>query len=113
MDHASALTALSERAARYSINLNGQVHLDNKVEPGHGSSALVYRGVLQHERRLVAVKMFNSIIPGDLDGLKRILREAHLWSKLRHDNVIRMLGISTDFGSTISIISDWMGMGDA
>ncbi|KAG6329138.1 hypothetical protein ID866_9950 [Astraeus odoratus] len=24
-----------------------------------------------------------------------------------------MLGISTDFGSTISIISDWMGMGDA
>ncbi|KAI6100653.1 kinase-like domain-containing protein, partial [Pisolithus croceorrhizus] len=33
--------------------------------------------------------------------------------KLRHDNVVRMLGISTEFGSTVSIVSDWMALGDA
>ena len=37
----------------------------------------------------------------------------HLWSKLRHENVVRMLGISTEFGATISIVSDWLEMGDA
>ncbi|KIM68386.1 hypothetical protein SCLCIDRAFT_39501, partial [Scleroderma citrinum Foug A] len=42
-----------------------------------------------------------------------ILREVHLWSKLRHESIVRMLGISTEFGSTISIVSDWLEMGDA
>ncbi|KIN94307.1 hypothetical protein M404DRAFT_168622, partial [Pisolithus tinctorius Marx 270] len=43
----------------------------------------------------------------------RIFREVHIWSKLHHENVIRMLGISTEFDSTVSIISEWMSLGNA
>ncbi|KAG6326351.1 hypothetical protein ID866_12739 [Astraeus odoratus] len=37
----------------------------------------------------------------------------HLWSKLRHNNVLHLLGITTDFNSTMSIISPWMERGNA
>ncbi|KAI5989525.1 kinase-like domain-containing protein [Pisolithus albus] len=48
-----------------------------------------------------------------LAGLKRIFREVHIWSKLRHENIVPMLGMSKDFECTISIISAWMPMGNA
>ncbi|KAI6006161.1 kinase-like domain-containing protein, partial [Pisolithus marmoratus] len=40
-------------------------------------------------------------------------REVHTWSKLSHENIVPMFGISTDFNSTISIISEWMPWGNA
>ncbi|KAI6039008.1 kinase-like domain-containing protein, partial [Pisolithus marmoratus] len=40
-------------------------------------------------------------------------REVHVWSKLRHENIVRMLGVSTEFDSTVSIISEWMPLGSA
>lgn len=115
MDTNSALKALSRRATRYSLNLDGQVDLNKQKSVFHGKSALVYPGILRHNgvERQVAVKVFRSGPPGDLVTLKRILREVHLWSKLSHKNIVPMLGISTDFDSTISIISDWMEMGNA
>ncbi|KAI6029906.1 hypothetical protein BKA83DRAFT_4225000 [Pisolithus microcarpus] len=45
--------------------------------------------------------------------LKRILREVHLWSKLRHENIVPFFGICTEIESTISIISEWMPLGNA
>ncbi|KAL4081283.1 hypothetical protein V8B97DRAFT_3298 [Scleroderma yunnanense] len=44
---------------------------------------------------------------------QHILWEVHLWSKLSHENIARMLGICTEFKSTIPVISNWMGKGDA
>ncbi|KAI6044495.1 kinase-like domain-containing protein, partial [Pisolithus marmoratus] len=41
------------------------------------------------------------------------LREVHLWSKLHHDNILPLLGITTDFDYTMSIVSPWMERGDA
>ncbi|KAL4072054.1 kinase-like domain-containing protein, partial [Scleroderma citrinum] len=35
------------------------------------------------------------------------------WSKLRHQNVLPLLGITTDFDYTISIVSEWMDKGNA
>ncbi|KIM68492.1 hypothetical protein SCLCIDRAFT_1184336, partial [Scleroderma citrinum Foug A] len=42
-----------------------------------------------------------------------VFRELHLWSKLCHENIVRLLGITTTFDFTVSIVSEWMGKGDA
>ena len=48
------------------------------------------------------------------DGLfQKICREAHVWSKLCHNNVLRVLGFTTKFDHTISIVSPWMSKGNA
>ncbi|KAG6329145.1 hypothetical protein ID866_9944 [Astraeus odoratus] len=115
MDPQSVLEQLCSRAARYSIDLNGKVERNPGNGPLPGSTSLVYKGLLcvDGEQIQVAVKTFRSGPPGDEATLKRILREVHLWSKLHHENIVRMLGICTEFDSTISIVSDWMEMGDA
>ncbi|KIM61482.1 hypothetical protein SCLCIDRAFT_25809 [Scleroderma citrinum Foug A] len=115
MDTRTALGELCRRAAQYSINLDSQVELDKRKGASQGRNALVYSGILHHNgvERQVAVKVFRSGPPGDLDTLKRIVQEVHLWSKLSHENIVRMLGISTKFDFTISIVSDWMEVGDA
>ncbi|KAG6333596.1 hypothetical protein ID866_5496 [Astraeus odoratus] len=114
MDPLSALRELANRANRYSISLDGRVcHDPSSGGPLRGSTALVYRGILREDGTKVAIKVFHAGPPEDMDTLKCILREVHLWSKLQHPNIVRMFGISTEFRSTISIISDWMGMGDA
>ncbi|KAG6331546.1 hypothetical protein ID866_7546 [Astraeus odoratus] len=108
------LQAFAQRAARYSINLNGRVHLTEEQKPLQGSTAIVYQGILQQEGKVIAIaiKTPRCALPGDKEALAGILREVHLWSKLDHVNVVRMRGISTEFNFTISIISDWMGRGD-
>ena len=41
------------------------------------------------------------------------LREVHAWSKLSHKNILPLLGITTDFDWTVSIVSAWMDNGNA
>lgn len=44
---------------------------------------------------------------------QRILREIHLRSRLNHPNVLSLLGITTKFDETLSIVSRWMERGNA
>ncbi|KAG6331471.1 hypothetical protein ID866_7619 [Astraeus odoratus] len=115
VDPPSHLQISCEQATRYTDNLNGQVTLLEGRVPVRGSSALVYQGILRREAEevKVAVKIFHSGQPGDTTVLKSILRVVHLWSKLHHQNIVGLLGITTDFGPTISIVSEWIGRGDA
>ncbi|KAI5988617.1 kinase-like protein, partial [Pisolithus albus] len=46
-------------------------------------------------------------------AIKRTLREVHLWSKLQDENILPLLGVSTDFDCTVSIVSPWMKSGNA
>ena len=39
--------------------------------------------------------------------------EARTWSKLSHQNVLPLHGITTDFDDAISMVSTWMDNGDA
>ncbi|KAG6328720.1 hypothetical protein ID866_10368 [Astraeus odoratus] len=61
----------------------------------------------------VAVKTFCCGVLGDVSSLKKVFREVHLWSKLHHKNVVPLLGITMKFDFMISIVSEWMGLGDA
>ncbi|KIN99186.1 hypothetical protein M404DRAFT_155843 [Pisolithus tinctorius Marx 270] len=124
------LQQLSERASRFAIDLNDQVDRDTK-EYFIGGDAIVYKGRLRPEGTFVAVKTFRFAHRGDSTVLKvscilsrlpdyyadqlvkTILREVHVWSKLMHPNVLPLLGITTKFDSTISIISKWMSNGNA
>ncbi|KAL4072439.1 kinase-like domain-containing protein [Scleroderma yunnanense] len=108
-----ALEDLSQRASRYCINLNELVDRDDTFPPLRGSSALVYRGTLRREGAKVAVKTFRSGPSGNEATLKLVFRELHLWSKLRHENIVRLLGVTTTFDFTVSIVSEWMAKGDA
>ncbi|KAG6330634.1 hypothetical protein ID866_8457 [Astraeus odoratus] len=40
-------------------------------------------------------------------------REIHVWSKLRHENILPLLGIATKFDRTISLVTEWMPLGNA
>ncbi|KAI6006308.1 kinase-like domain-containing protein [Pisolithus orientalis] len=49
----------------------------------------------------------------DEETAKRMFREAHTWSKLKHQNVLSTLGITLDFDFTVSLVSPWMDGGSA
>ena len=76
----------------------------------------------------MAIKTPRGGPPGDLDNimvfpitafdhgfnpLQRFLQEVHVWSKLSHENVLPLLGITTKFDLTVSIVSPWMERGNA
>ncbi|KAL4078975.1 kinase-like domain-containing protein [Scleroderma yunnanense] len=44
---------------------------------------------------------------------QKFLKEAHVWSKLNHPNVLPLLGITTEFDVTVSVVSPWMKQGNA
>ncbi|KAI6125658.1 kinase-like domain-containing protein [Pisolithus croceorrhizus] len=109
----SPLQVLSRHAARYSVNLDGQVVCDTSYHPLCGGSADVYRGTMQPARAEVAIKIIRSDLASDITAIKRTLREVHIWSKLQHENILPLLGVTTDFDCTVSIVSPWMKSGNA
>jgi len=44
---------------------------------------------------------------------QKFLQEVHVWSKLDHVNILSLLGITTKFDLTVSIVSPWMENGNA
>lgn len=43
---------------------------------------------------------------------QRLLAEVYIWSKLAHENILELLGITTIFDHTISIVSPLMPRGN-
>ncbi|KAI6095302.1 kinase-like domain-containing protein [Pisolithus croceorrhizus] len=109
----SVLHELSERASRYCINLNGSITRHSGRTPLRGGTAFVYQGTWTTNGTMVAIKTFHRTMTGGEDELKHRFQEVYAWSKLRHENIVPMFGISTEFDSTISIISEWMPLGNA
>ncbi|KAG6329038.1 hypothetical protein ID866_10051 [Astraeus odoratus] len=112
MDLLPALDELAQRAARYSILLNGTVDRD-VTKCVCGGFAVVYQGILRPVGTKVAIKSFRFGDKRDIAAIKNMLYEIHLWSKLHHQNVVPLLGITTDFDQTISTVSEWMAGGNA
>ncbi|KAG6332549.1 hypothetical protein ID866_6540 [Astraeus odoratus] len=124
MDPRPSLAEFAQRATRYSINLNRLVDRDTSIVLV-GGQAKVYKGTLRYQQGSeplpdisvpsgteVAIKTMREH-PRDVVAIKNVLREVHIWSKLSHDNVLKLLGIVTTFDDSISIISEWMEKGNA
>ncbi|KAI6028686.1 kinase-like domain-containing protein [Pisolithus orientalis] len=92
--------------SRYCINFGWLVERD-ETRVVHGNYATVYQGILQPEGRRIAIRIIRQWKEED-DGRKRMLREVYLWCQLRHKNILPLLGITTAFDNTISIVSPWM-----
>lgn len=113
-----------------SIDLGDQVTRDSSKIVGSGNYGLVYEGTLRAEHKKVAVKVIRY---GDksarpelevstsqylwssslhMTPYQRVLREVYIWSKLNHENIITLLGITTVFDHSISIVSPLMSRGN-
>ncbi|KAJ6529709.1 kinase-like domain-containing protein [Mycena capillaripes] len=86
-----------------------------------GAFANVYKGTWeiaaqglrpgQWQKRTVAVKIF---LDRKLEGPvfeKRLRREVNVWCRLDHPNVVPLLGITYDFGTSLSMVSPWLHKG--
>ncbi|KAJ7159609.1 hypothetical protein C8R46DRAFT_1194899, partial [Mycena filopes] len=101
-------------------------HLTTQVTiPPHpyanGGFANVYKGtwevaskglkVEQWERRTVAVKVFLDRKSEGLVFERKLRREVAVWHRLNHANIVPLLGITYDFGTSLSMVSPWLGNG--
>ncbi|KAF9233683.1 kinase-like domain-containing protein [Melanogaster broomeanus] len=63
----------------------------------------------------VAVKAFRLGLAGgavpQLELSKPLRREIKVWHNLRHPNIVRLLGVTFGFGTTISTVSPWISGG--
>ncbi|KAI6097166.1 kinase-like domain-containing protein [Pisolithus sp. B1] len=109
----SMMHRLVDRASKFSINLNGNIRRTLDRYPVRGGTAVVHHGTWIPHGTEVAIKTFSNALSEGEAELKRLLKEVHTWSKLHHENIVPMLGISTEFDFTISIISEWMPLGNA
>lgn len=112
-DSQEVLRQYSERASPYSINLNGQIFKDQNGIVRRGGCALVYSGTRQSDGSRVAIKAARGAPSSDELAIMLVLKEVHLWHKLDHENIIPVLGITTEIDSTLSIVSPWIEQGDA
>ncbi|CAE6466316.1 unnamed protein product [Rhizoctonia solani] len=81
------------------------------AEGGFGD---VWTGNFHGDRRKLAVKVLRfSSLSGDnaKKELKRITREIYNWSKLDHENVHKLMGV-TIFRERLGMVSDWMEHGN-
>ncbi|KAG6332370.1 hypothetical protein ID866_6718 [Astraeus odoratus] len=84
----------------------------------HSGSCCIYKGVLEPGRTQVAVKVVRYTDQDPVPILKvfmvqRTLREVHVWSKLNHNNILPLLGVTTKLAATVSLVSPWMPKGNA
>ncbi|KAI5987895.1 kinase-like domain-containing protein [Pisolithus albus] len=112
MEAREILCEFSERASKYTINLNGRIRREQEPYT-RGGNAFVYHGTLSPWGTTVAIKTALGVPQADKKTIKKMLREAHVWSKLDHPNVLPLLGITTDFDLTVSLVSTWMEKGSA
>ncbi|KAI6045735.1 kinase-like domain-containing protein, partial [Pisolithus marmoratus] len=91
--------------SRYCIDFAWLVERD-ETRVLHGNYATIYQGTLHPEGRKIAIRTLRRW--KEEDGRKLVLREVYLWCRLRHKNILPLLGITTTFDNTISIVSPWM-----
>ncbi|KAJ7477420.1 kinase-like domain-containing protein [Mycena latifolia] len=101
-------------------------HLTTQITiPNHpyaaGGFANVYKGTWEvagrelrpeaWQRRTVAVKVFLDRNAEGLAFQRKLRREVDVWYRLDHRNIVPLLGITFDFGTSLSMVSPWLTKG--
>lgn len=108
------LKELAEEATALKINLNGEITKDQTGRP-RGSSGVVYGGTRGSPGTRVAVKVLHPGLSSNANEatIKQILEEFQRWSRLQHQNVLPLLGITTDYEQTVSLVTNWVDKGNS
>ncbi|KAI6108907.1 hypothetical protein EDD16DRAFT_1617233 [Pisolithus croceorrhizus] len=97
------------------------INLDDDIDEGHTTVVRVGRsrilqGTLHSSNITIAVK---TRVPRDATAVKvkasrnHAVDEINIWSQLRHENIMPLLGITTKFDNTVSMVTEWMERGNA
>ncbi|KAG9015722.1 hypothetical protein FRB93_012286 [Tulasnella sp. JGI-2019a] len=100
-DHLALRTAL-ENLGEYRIEY-GQLNIDMDSVLGRGGFGVLRRAHFGEEE--VAVKILRSDESKDVRVAKRLVREMKIWSGLRHQNVLRLLGFHLSQKLDLAIIA--------
>ncbi|KAF8841734.1 kinase-like protein [Paxillus ammoniavirescens] len=88
-------------------DLTGTIHKTGDHPFDHGNHADIWLGVPKDPKQIprqVAIKVIRSIFTAaDVQQLNdKLLREARLWTTLKHANIVPFLGITTDMGLNLA-----------
>ncbi|QRV89058.1 Tyrosine kinase catalytic domain protein [Ceratobasidium sp. AG-Ba] len=79
-----------------------------------GGFGEIYQGEMEHHEGLIAMKYIRFYLRQDDDSsgkvLKHTARELHTWSRLRHHNIVELLGLAQYQGKLV-MVSPWMANG--
>jgi serine/threonine protein kinase len=95
------------------VDLTGHIlRLDDHPVAG-GSFGNVYRGIYRTTSGQIQVAVKALRFLPSADDIRRIRREIKIWMKLKHQNIVPFIGITTGFGppETISLVSPWIPNG--
>ncbi|KIM82176.1 hypothetical protein PILCRDRAFT_820544 [Piloderma croceum F 1598] len=97
-------------------DFTGKIRREDEYPVGRGGFADVWRGILclPSGECKVAVKVLQARThDSELEQKisKRIRREIAIWQGLKHENVLPLLGITSDFGRYMSLVSPWLENG--
>ncbi|KAG8753999.1 hypothetical protein FRC11_006917, partial [Ceratobasidium sp. 423] len=85
----------------------------NTIKVNGGGFGDIWKGSLQSGTK-IAIKVWRGaeMQQYDYKTLKRAIREIHLWSKMKHDNVHQLMGVMMFRGQYIGMVSEWMHHGN-
>ncbi|PSS30910.1 hypothetical protein PHLCEN_2v2535 [Hermanssonia centrifuga] len=92
-------------------SLNGEVVKDGNMPYAGGSFSDVWIGIWLGDRK-VALKCLRGIKNTSSTAKRRFENEIKIWSKLQHPNVLSFLGMVTDVGAYLALVSPWQENGN-
>ncbi|KAH7913189.1 kinase-like domain-containing protein [Hygrophoropsis aurantiaca] len=98
------------------VDLTGSLQREDKYPAAHGGFGDIWKCFLKTESKLipVAVKALRPHVSSEEDRRKkskRLQRELSVWQRLRHENVLPLLGVTSGFGPFTSMICPWLDNG--
>jgi len=94
------------------LNLEGKIVRKQPYASALGASCDVYTAWSKRHKKKVAIKQIRVFLKTEKDLAKKLAKEIRIWSKLKHENVLPLLGYLIEGSNMMpSLISEWMEKG--